>query len=67
MLLSDWLPYLYICLQSGKKEVLTTITAHCLPKLICQLFSLQSRDHITDSERNLIALIGYAALAMIMS
>jgi hypothetical protein len=38
--------------------VLNTITSHCLPKLICQLFSLQSREHITDSERNLIALIG---------
>jgi hypothetical protein len=44
--------------EGGKKEVLATITTHCLPKLICQLFSLQSRDHISDSERNLIALIG---------
>lgn len=52
---------------SGKKEVLSTITSHCLPKLICQLFSLQSRDHITDSERNLIALIGSAGLSSVPS
>lgn len=51
----------------GKKEVLNTITTYCLPKLICQLFALQSRDHITDSERNLIALIGSTGLSSVPS
>ena len=39
-------------------EVLSTITTHCLPKLVCQLYALTSRDHITQSEKNLINLIG---------
>ncbi|XP_023332266.1 uncharacterized protein LOC111704289 isoform X1 [Eurytemora carolleeae] len=44
------------------KAVLGTITSHCLPKLVCQLYSLQSREHISDSERNLINLIGSVGL-----
>ena len=39
-------------------EVLSPITTHCLPKLVCQLYALTSRDHITQSEKNLINLIG---------
>ena len=41
-----------------KKEVLSTITTFCLPKLVCQLFSLENTDNLSDSERNLISLIG---------
>ena len=41
-----------------RKQVLATITGHCLPKLVCQLHSLESREHISDSERNLISLVG---------
>ena len=41
-----------------KKEVLSTITSFCLPKLVCQLFSLENTDTLSDSERNLISLIG---------
>lgn len=44
--------------QEDKRVVLTTITSHCLPKLVCQLYSLPSREHISESERNLINLIG---------
>ena len=39
-------------------QVLATITGFCLPKLVCQLHSLETREHISDSERNLIALVG---------
>ena len=46
-------------IQPGEKgRVLTTITTHCLPKLVCQLFSLQTTDTLSDSERNLISLVG---------
>jgi len=48
--------------QDGKKEVLSTITSHCLPKLVCQLYTLQSREHISQSERHLINLIGSAGV-----
>lgn len=41
-----------------RKQVLATITGHCLPKLVCQLHSLESTEHISDSERNLISLVG---------
>ena len=45
--------------QTGdKKQVLSTITTFCLPKLVCQLFSLENTDTLSDSERNLISLIG---------
>jgi len=47
----------------GGKEAIQTITGHCLPKLVCQLFSLENTEKITDSERNLIALIGGASLS----
>ena len=40
-----------------RKQVLATITGHCLPKLVCQLHALQSRKHISESERNLISLV----------
>ena len=40
-----------------RKQVLATITGHCLPKLVCQLHALQSREHISESERNLISLV----------
>ena len=48
----------------GGKEAIQTITGHCLPKLVCQLFSLENTEKITDSERNLIALIGYATIVV---
>merc|ERR1739842_227724 len=32
-----------------RKQVLATITGHCLPKLVCQLHALESREHISDS------------------
>ena len=41
-----------------KRQVLTTITTFCLPKLVCQLYSLQNTETLSDSERNLISLIG---------
>ena len=44
--------------SGDKKQVLTTITSHCLPKLVCQLYSLQTTETLSDSERNLISLIG---------
>ena len=45
--------------ESGdKKQVLSTITTFCLPKLVCQLFSLENTETLSDSERNLISLIG---------
>ena len=44
--------------SGDKKQVLTTITGHCLPKLVCQLYSLENTQSISESERNLIALIG---------
>ena len=40
-------------------QVLATITGFCLPKLVCQLHSIETREHISDSERNLIALVGW--------
>merc|ERR1711990_1081932 len=45
-----------------RKQVLATITGHCLPKLVCQLHALESREHISDSERNLISLVGSGGL-----
>lgn len=45
-----------------RKQVLSTITGYCLPKLVCQLHAMDSRQHITDSERNLIALVGTGGL-----
>ena len=44
---------------ADKGRVLTTITTHCLPKLVCQLFSLQTTETLSDSERNLISLVGW--------
>ena len=44
--------------SGDKKQVLTTITSHCLPKLVCQLYALENTESISESERNLIALIG---------
>jgi hypothetical protein len=41
-----------------RSQVLATITGHCLPKLVCQLHALENTQHISDSERNLIALVG---------
>ena len=41
-----------------RQQVLVTITSHCLPKLVCQLYSLQTTETLSDSERNLISLIG---------
>jgi len=46
-----------------KKQVLSTITGHCLPKLVCQLYALENTQSISDSERNLISLIGSATLS----
>jgi len=44
--------------KQGVLDTLDTITSHCLPKLVCQLYSLTSRDEITDAERHLINIIG---------
>ena len=44
--------------SGDKKQVLSTITGHCLPKLVCQLYALESLSSISESERNLITLIG---------
>jgi len=44
-------------------EVLKTITVHCLPKLVCQLFALTSREQLTTSETNLINLIGSVSMS----
>ena len=41
-----------------RRQVLTTITTFCLPKLVCQLYSQQNTETLSDSERNLISLIG---------
>lgn len=46
-----------------KQAVINTITGQCLPKLVCQLYSLQNTESISDSERNLIALIGSSSLS----
>jgi len=46
-----------------KQAVINTITGQCLPKLVCQLYSLQNTETISDSERNLIALIGSSSLS----
>jgi len=46
-----------------KKQILITITSHCLPKLVCQLHSLENRDSLSDSERNLISLVGSASIS----
>jgi len=48
--------------QEEKRGVLNTITSYCLPKLVCQLYSLTNANDITDSERNLINLIGSVGL-----
>jgi len=45
-----------------RKQVLSTITGYCLPKLVCQLYAMENRDRITDSERNLITLVGSAGV-----
>merc|ERR1712170_44923 len=47
-----------------RKQVLVAITAHCLPKLVCQLHSLPSTETLTDSERNLINMIGSASIGV---
>jgi len=49
--------------QVDKQEMLGVITAHCLPKLVCQLYSQTTRDHFTDSERNLMSLIGNGGMS----
>jgi hypothetical protein len=36
----------------------TTITDHCLPKYVCQLHALESTQHLSDSERDLISQLG---------
>ena len=41
-----------------KQQTLNTITGHCLPKLVCQLHALPNTDSLSDSERNLISMIG---------
>jgi len=48
---------------TDKRQVLVTITNHCLPKLVCQLHSLPTTDTLTNSERNLINLIGSASIS----
>lgn len=49
--------------SGDKQAVINTITGHCLPKLVCQLYSLQNTETISDSERNLINLIGSSSLS----
>ena len=44
--------------DSRRQQVLVTITGHCLPKLVCQLHSMESTETLTSSERNLMALVG---------
>ena len=44
--------------DSRRQQVLVTITSHCLPKLVCQLHSMDNTDTLTASERNLMALVG---------
>jgi len=49
--------------QGDKNGMLSVITSHCLPKLVCQLYSQTSRDHFTDSERNLMNMIGNGGMS----
>jgi len=35
-----------------------TITEHCLPKLVCELFSKQLSSELTQQETGLMKLIG---------
>lgn len=44
--------------DSRRQQVLVTITSHCLPKLVCQLHSMDNTESLTSSERNLMALVG---------
>ncbi len=48
------------CFPSAEEqmEVLRTITDHCLPKLVCELYSKQLRSSLTDHEVSLMQLIG---------
>ena len=40
-------------------EMMTLISEHCLPKLVCELYAKdQSRGVLADSEKSLMALIG---------
>ncbi len=39
-------------------EVLRAITEHCLPKLVCELYSKQLRSSLTEHEIGLMQLIG---------
>jgi len=50
-----------------RKQVLSTITGYCLPKLVCQLHAMENRQDITESERNLIALVGSTGLTGVPS
>ena len=44
--------------DSRRQQVLVTITSHCLPKLVCQLHSMDNTESLTASERKLMALVG---------
>ena len=41
-----------------------TITEHCLPKLVCELYAKEDMNSLVDTERSLMALIGASQLSM---
>ena len=47
-------------LPSPELTMLRAISEHCLPKLVCELFTRETRKDFTEHERNLVSLIGYA-------
>ena len=48
--------------DTRRQQVLVTITSHCLPKLVCQLHSMEDTQALTSSERNLMALVGSVSI-----
>ena len=49
---------------ADKNEMFAIIAEHCLPKLVCELFSRPPYDDsLSDSERNLMSMIGASTFA----
>lgn len=48
---------------SEEFAALRAISEHCLPKLVCELFTRETRMDFTDHETNLVSLIGATQLS----
>jgi hypothetical protein len=59
LLINKVLSLMFMLLLSAEQRLLIrTITEHCLPKLVCELFSRQMSNELTEHEVGLMNLIG---------